>query len=134
MFAPFTCCNINYLTVIAGGVSSLVLGGLWYSPLLFGRFQDQCQQPTQSMTFCLGAEFLNSLVMTWGLLALLNLIAPETLFDGIQAGSLVWLGGVVPALFSSYIWKSGSLTDTLIASGHHLVMISLVAALNFFTN
>ena len=29
--------TINYLAVFAAAVSTFVLGGLWYSPLLFGK-------------------------------------------------------------------------------------------------
>lgn len=132
MFAMFSCCDVNYLTVLAGGVSSLILGTLWYSPLLFGRFQEHCEEPTKSMAFSFAAEFMNSLVMTWGLLMLLNLIDAPTLNAGLYAGSLIWLGGVVPTLISQYIWKNGCFSNTLITAGHHLVMISIVVALNFF--
>jgi hypothetical protein len=134
MFAMFSCCSVNYLTVLAGGVSSLILGALWYSPMLFGGLMSPCKEPNRSMANCFVSEFINSLVMTWGLLALFNLIAPDTLVDGLQAGALVWLGGVFPALMSSHIWKGESLTDTLIAAGHHLAMISIVVALNFYMN
>ena len=29
--------NLNWLAIIAGAVSAFVLGGLWYSPLLFAE-------------------------------------------------------------------------------------------------
>ena len=29
--------NLNWLAIIAAAVSAFILGGLWYSPLLFGK-------------------------------------------------------------------------------------------------
>lgn len=29
--------NVNYLPIVVAAVVSMVLGGLWYSPLLFGK-------------------------------------------------------------------------------------------------
>lgn len=127
-----SCCDVNYLTVLAGGASSLILGALWYSPMLFGQFMTPCNDQGKSMGACFAAEFLNSLVMAWGLLAVINLIAPENLMDGLQAGCLIWLGGVAPVLASNNIWKGGSIADAMIAAGHHLAMISIVVALRFY--
>jgi hypothetical protein len=106
--------QINYFAVLAAAVSTFVIGGLWYSPVLFNRawmrangFSDADLQKGNAGTI-FGLAFLFSLIMAANLAAFLA--TPDTtLAWGAAAGGLtaVWvaLGIAVVALFERRPWS-----------------------------
>lgn len=106
--------RINYLAVLLAAVSTFVIGGLWYSPMLFHKawmrangFSDaDLRKGSQSLIF--GLAFVFSLIMAANLAAFLG--GPDTTVAwGATAGALtaVWVGlgiGVV-ALFERRPWS-----------------------------
>ena len=100
--------SINYLAVVAAAASTFVIGGLWYSPLLFqqawmkaNRFTEgDVRTGNQSVIF--GLAFVLAVIMAFNLAMFLN--APDTTTVwGATAGllSAVWvvLGIGTVALF-----------------------------------
>ena len=90
--------NINYLAVLAAAISTFVLGGLWYSPMLFGKawmrannFTDTDLQ-TFSKARMFGWSFLFSLVVALNLA--MFLAGPTTNVTwGMTAGALTGWDG-----------------------------------------
>ena len=61
--------DINYLAVVLAALSAFVLGGLWYSPLLFARpwvrlngFNEEEMKKNANMAMIFGIAFLCNLV------------------------------------------------------------------------
>ena len=123
--------GINYLAVIAAALANFVIGGLWYSPLLFGPAwmrangfsEEHLKQGSPAVIF--GLAFLFSLLMAANLAAFLA--GPETTLQfalgaSIAAG-LGWaaLGLAVVALFErrpwSYILSTAAISPFLRAMG-----------------
>lgn len=83
--------GINWLAVIAAAVSTFVIGGLWYSPILFGKVwmkangfsEEQLSGGSPAIIF--GVSGLFALVMAANLAAFLN-------FDGLTLGFAVGAG------------------------------------------
>jgi hypothetical protein len=111
---------MNHLAVITAAVSTFVIGGLWYSPLLFhkpwmaaNRFTDaDLRKGNQGAIF--GFAFVFALVMAYNLAAFLE--APDTTTAwgataGLLAAIWVFLGIATVALFErrpwSYIFVNG---------------------------
>ena len=107
--------TINLLAVLAAAVSTFILGGLWYSPLLFGKawmrvnnFTDADVQ-TFSKARMFGWSFLFALIMSLNLA--MFLAGPTTnLSWGVAAGALAGVGWVAMAiaiigLFENKSWK-----------------------------
>lgn len=106
---------VNIPAVIVAAIAPFVLGGLWYSPMLFGKawmkendFTDEdLQQGSPVRIF--GFSFLFFLVMSVNLA--MFLATPETDFTfGVLAGFLAGFGWValsvaVIALFERRSWK-----------------------------
>ena len=100
--------SINYLAVVAAAVSTFVIGGLWYSPLLFqqawmrtNRFTE-ADVRTGNQAVIFGLAFVFAVLMAFNLAMFLN--APDTTTAwGATAGLLaaVWvvLGIGTVALF-----------------------------------
>ena len=107
--------TINYLAVLTAALSTFVLGGLWYSPLVFGKAWMRENNLTEadlqgfSKARMFGWSFLFSLVMALNLAMLLA--GPTTnLTWGMIAGALAGLGWVamsiaIIGLFENKSWK-----------------------------
>jgi hypothetical protein len=125
--------GVNYSAVAAAAVSTFVIGGLWYSPLLFqkawmaanGFSETDLQKGSMAAIF--GLAFLFALIMAFNLAMFLN--APDTtLAWGATAGLLaaIWvaLGIATVALFERRPWSY-----TAINGGYWLVSFIVMGAL-----
>jgi hypothetical protein len=107
--------HVNWLAVIAASLSTFVLGGLWYSPALFGRawmaangLRDEDMRKA-NMAKIFGLTFVFSLLMSANL-AMFLADAKTTTSWGATAGFLagfgwVALGIAIIALFERRSWK-----------------------------
>lgn len=107
--------HLNWLAVLAAAVSTFVIGGLWYSPVLFGRAwmsvnnlsEDDLAKSNMAKIF--GLSFFFALIMAANLAAFLA--EPKTTAAwGAVAGFLagfgwVALGIATIALFERRSWK-----------------------------
>lgn len=125
--------TINWLAVLVAGLSAFLLGGLWYSPILFYRqwleangFTDEQVQAGANPARSFGFSFVFALLMAVNLAMFLN--DPSTTagfgaFAGFAAG-FGWAGlglGIV-ALFEQRPWSyilinGGYLTVALTVMG-----------------
>ena len=107
--------HVNWLAVIVAAVSMFALGGLWYSPVLFGRAWMSANGLTEAeiakgnMAKIFGFSFVFSLLMSANLA--MFLAEPKTTAAwGATAGFLagfgwVGLGIAIIALFERRSWK-----------------------------
>lgn len=126
--------NINYLAVLAAAVSTFVLGGLWYSPLLFGKtwmransFTDADLQ-TFSKARMFGWSFFFAIVMALNLA--MFLAGPTTNVTwGMAAGGLAGLGWVAMAIAIIGVFENRSWTYILINGGYMTVAFVIMGAI-----
>jgi hypothetical protein len=126
--------NINYLAVLAAAVSTFVLGGVWYSPLLFGKawmrannFTDADLQ-TFSKARMFGWSFFFALVMSLNLAMFLG--GPTTNVTwGMAAGGLAGLGWVAMAIAIIGVFENRSWTYILINGGYMTVAFVIMGAI-----
>lgn len=125
--------QINYLAVVAAAVSTFLIGGLWYSPLLFEKpwrkangFGENDVKGGEGKIF--GLAFLFSLVMAANLAAFLA--GPDTTVSwGATAGLLagfgwVALGIAIVALFERRPWSY-----ILVNGGYFVVAFTVMGAI-----
>jgi Protein of unknown function (DUF1761) len=106
--------HFNWLAVVAAAVATFMIGGLWYSPVLFGRAWMSANHFSQedlkgNMGRIFGLSFVFALVMAANLAAFLA-DAKTTAGWGATAGFLagfgwVALGVATIALFERRSWK-----------------------------
>jgi hypothetical protein len=96
--------TINWFAVIVAALSNFVIGGLWYSPMLFGNvwmeennFTDD-KLKKSNMPKIFGLTFLFSLVMALNLAMFLN-DAGTTASWGAIAGFLAGFGWAAMSIF-----------------------------------
>jgi hypothetical protein len=117
--------QINFLAVIVSALVSFLIGGLWYSNLLFGKVwmqetgltDDKIRQ--SSMIKIFGISFLLALIISFNLAAFLG---PESdLVWGLTAGGLAGIGWVAASLGILYLFERRSLKLFFINSGYQAV-------------
>ena len=105
---------ISWLWVLAGAALYLIIGGLWYSPLLFVhpwlRMNDKTLKEIQDTTWTLRPNVarVTSILLSFALARLVLLTDAHSAWEGARLGALLWLGFVVPtgthALFELKPW------------------------------
>lgn len=126
--------NINYFAVVVAALSTFLLGGLWYSPLLFGKawmrannFSEQDLQ-TFSKARMFGWSSVFSLIMALNLA--MFLAAPGTnLTWGITAGALAGFGWVAMAIAIIGVFENRSWAYVLINGGYMTVAFVVMGAI-----
>jgi Protein of unknown function (DUF1761) len=125
--------HVNWLAVLVAGISAFVLGGVWYSPALFGSAwmkenritTEDVRKGNRAKIF--GWSFILALIMSVNLAMFLN--DSKTNFTwgmtaGFLAGIWVFCGIAITSLFEQrtarYIFING---------GYQLVALTLMGAI-----
>ena len=125
--------SINWLAILAAGISAFVLGGVWYSPALFGNAwmkennftQEQVKKSNKAKTF--GWSFLFSAIMAANLGMFLNdpsIDIVKGLTWGALAGLWVFCGIAIVGLFEMKTWRY-----IFINGGFCVVSLALMGAI-----
>jgi len=125
--------HVNWLAVLVAGISAFVIGGIWYSPALFGRSWmrennitvEQIQKSNKGKVY--GIAFLLTMVIAINLAMFLS--APEIHFSqgllyGFLTGVWIFCGIAIVGLFEQ---KSGRYI--FINGGYMLAALSLMGAI-----
>ena len=121
--------EINWIAVVLCGVMSLVLGGIWYSPMLFGTAwqaaaglsDERAQSGNMAMIF--GGAFVLSLVAAAVFAMFLG--REMSLGAATAAGFSAGLCWVAASYGISYLFERRSLRLWLINGGYHTVQFTL---------
>ncbi len=118
--------TLNWLAIIVAALSNFLIGGLWYSPVLFGKlwmkennFSDD-DLKKGNMTKIFGFTFLFSLVMAFNLAMYLN-DSSTTVMWGATAGFLAGFGWVAMSIFIIGQFEQKSTKYMLIHGGYVIV-------------
>lgn len=121
--------DINIVAVLLCGASSMILGGLWYSPLLFGRVWQR--------NAGLSDAELNggNAALIYGFAFLLSTLAAAvfSLFLGhdlglapsVAAGTAAGLCWVAAAFGINYLFERRTLALWLVNGGYHTLQFTL---------
>lgn len=119
---------MNILAVLLAAVSSFILGGLWYSPVLFGKAWNRenggLPEPANPAKV-FGVSFVFSLVAATGFAVLLG-PAPD-LHEAVHYGLLVGIAMVGASFGINYQFSQRSFKLWLIDGGYHVAQFLLFA-------
>jgi hypothetical protein len=124
--------GINPWAVLAAALASFLLGGLWYSPLLFGkRWQREAglsdAQLAEGSARVFGTAFVLSLIAA-SVFALFLGPAPELGF-ALGAGSSAGLCWVAASFGINYAFERRPLALLLVNGGYHSLQFTLFGAI-----
>lgn len=119
--------HINYLAVITAAVSSFLLGGLWYSPVLFGAvWQREAGDPKKkgeghpAKVFGLSLLFALIAALVYAALVPPAANALHALVQGLAIGA-----GVAASFGINYQFANRSFKLWLIDGGYHTVQFGI---------
>ena len=121
--------NVNWIAVLVCGVSSLALGGIWYSPLLFGKTWQRLagvsdeQAKSGNMAMIFGLTFLLSLIAAYVFGMFLGTSMP--LAGAVGAGFAAGLCWVAASLGIDYLFERRPLGLWLVNGGYHTLQFTL---------
>ena len=117
---------MNIWAVLLAAVSSFVLGGLWYSPLLFGRLwtaENGVPKQAGHPAKVFGISFVFSLVAA---VAFALWLGPATpLETALRAGAIAGFGFVAASFGINYQFAQRTFTLWLIDGGYHTLQFVL---------
>lgn len=130
--------KIKYPAVIVATLVHFILGGLWYSPLLFANKFLQlinwspaklAEIESQSHTKELIIAFVTSLVLVYVLAHFVQYTKATTAIAGIQTAFWLWLGFIVTTQAATVIFELRPLGLYLLNIGYQLVGCALAGAI-----
>lgn len=117
---------MNTWAVLVAAISSFLLGGLWYSPALFGRAwnrENGGEVPTGHPAKVFGVSFIFSLVAAASFAAWLGSEPP--LGTALRNAALAGLGMVAASFGINYQFAQRSFKLWLIDGGYHAIQFML---------
>ena len=130
--------KIKYPAVIVATIVHFILGGLWYSPLLFGnKFlqlinwspQQIQQMESESHAKELAIAFVMSLILVYILAHFVQYTKATTAMGGIQTAFWLWLGFVVTTHVPTVIFEGRSFGLFLINVAYQFVGCALAGVI-----
>ena len=129
---PFA--EVSLIAVLAASVLNMIIGSLWYSPMLFGSIwmqsvnisKEDIQQADMKKAFTSG--FLNNLLMVYFLGLLIALVGPGGVDELITMILVTVMATVIPDEFSGMIWEHRPM-DMLVVNGGYSTVTMLTSGI-----
>ena len=129
---------VNYVAVFGAAVVSIIIGSLWYSPLLFGNAwmksagvsaKDINKAKKKGMGKIYLSAFIASLLMAFILANFARFVTSNSFVDGVGLGFWIWLGFVAPILLGSVLWEGKPFNFYAINSLYWLVNLMIAGGI-----
>jgi hypothetical protein len=129
--------QVNYLAVLVAAAASFIVGGLWYSSLLFVKpwmaenrmSVDAWKAAPPSMARLYGTAFFTALLAAFLMAVLLVTVNHHGLLSGLKRGFAAGLCWVATAFGSSYAFERKSLRHWAINAGYFVVQFTVMGAI-----
>jgi Protein of unknown function (DUF1761) len=125
--------DLNWIAIIVAAIIPMVLGALWYSPVLFadpwmravGRTREELGDAQLGYLLSAIAAFVSSYVLA----RIVKWAEVDDLWNGALVGIFVWAGFVATVLAVTTYFAGRPRNLWLINSGYQLVALVLMGAL-----
>jgi hypothetical protein len=125
--------TVNWWHVIVAAIAAMVIGSVWYMPMVFGKAwmsdlgkkSDGMGMPGPAMI----VMAIGSLVMAYVMAQFVIKLDLTTLKDGLMLGFWIWLGFNAAYLVGMTMFENRTWRLFLINSGNMLVTYLVVAAI-----
>ena len=130
--------HVNWLAVLVSGIVIFMLGGLWYSPVLFAKKWIALQNKTEeqmraeaaaaNMPLMYASAFITGLIIAWAMAMVMGHIAndmPMNAAHGTLIGAVLWLGFAATTSYATALFSGRPRQLWLIDSAYNLVSFVL---------
>ncbi len=132
--------GVNLWSVLVAAIATMVVGFLWYSPLLFARpwmvamgYDPEDKAKLEEMRKSAGKSyaiaFVASLVAAFVLGKIIDVTTVDTALYGMKIGFAVWLGFVTTVQLTAKLFGNQPTKLYLINTGYQLVCYLAMGAI-----
>jgi hypothetical protein len=127
--------EINYIAVLVAAVINFVIGGIWYSPGLFGpRWmtaigKSEADLKRGNMRVAYIGAFAAAVMMAYALALFIGFAQAKTVLQGAGIGLWAWVGFVAAPRLSNYLFAGWPRDLYFINNGYHLVSLLIMGAI-----
>ncbi len=132
--------GVNLWSVLAAAVATMILGFLWYSPLLFAKpwtlamgydpnDKAKMEEMRKGAGKLYGITFIASLISAFVLGKVIEITTVNSIFYGMKIGFAVWMGFVTTVQLTSTLFKKRPIKLYLIDTGYQLVCYLVMGAI-----
>ncbi|MCB0701951.1 MAG: DUF1761 domain-containing protein [Candidatus Kapaibacterium sp.] len=124
--------SLNWIAVIIAALSTFMIGGAWYSPLMFSKkwmkeakISEDDLKEGQAKVF--GLSFIFSFIAA---LVLAMFLGPEAdILFGLTAGFMIGFAWVLLSMGTTYLFERKSFTLLAINGGYHVVSFMVMGTI-----
>ena len=132
--------SLNWLAILVAAISTMIVGFVWYSPLLFAKpwmremgYDPNDKAKTQEMQKSAGpayaGSFVASLISAFTLALILHGLNAQGLDFGLMVSFHVWLGFVATVQFTGALFMKQSMKLFAINTGYQLICYLVMGAI-----
>lgn len=122
---------LSPLAILAGTAAHMIVGMLWYSPLLFGNVWMRSvkidkKKISMHSGHLIGAALIG-LTISLFMAHMIDMQGFTCCLDSIPFALLLWLGLVATTHFSNVIWQGKCMAAYLIEAGYWAANLSIIS-------
>lgn len=124
--------TLNYAAILVCALINMVLGALWYSPVLFGKIWMKGMKISPSdaknakyMGARYAVAFLMGLLMIFILAHYVDAFEATAASQGAEAAFWPWLGFMIPVFAGDVLWGGRSFSVVLINASYYFVVLMI---------
>ena len=134
----FTGFNLNYWAILVSAFINMVVGSVWYSPLIFGKSWmkligldkknlEKAKQKGMGKIYFIA--FISSLIIAFVMSMLIMMLGINSFIIGAKLGLLIWLGFIATTFLGVVLWENKSVKLYLINVLYYLVVLLLIGGM-----
>lgn len=132
--------NVSLWAILAAALASMIIGFIWYSPILFARpwmiqmgydpdDKSKLEELRKGAGRMYGIAFVLSLIGAFVLAKIISGLTIVTVLYGIKVGVAVWAGFVMPVQWTDQMFGRRPFRLFLINTGYQLVCYLVMGAI-----
>ncbi len=130
--------DVNYFAILIAAIASMIIGGLWYSPILFGNIwiklsgftnkeKDKAKQRGMAKFYIIA--LIGSLVTSFVLAHFVKYMGITSIGGALQLAFWIWVGFIATVMLGTVIWEGKPVKLYLINAVYQLVSFSVAAVI-----
>jgi len=129
--------HINFLSCAVAAIAAFVIGGVWYSPVLFakpwmaahGYTAESAAEMRKTAPRAYGVSVVCFFVMAIVLAILIRHLGITTSFGGAHLGALCWFGFAATIGLTATMYSKAPLALYFIDAGYQFVYMAVMGAI-----
>lgn len=129
--------DVNIWALLAGGLSAVIIGFIWYAPAVFGTAwmrmvgitPESMEGAKKKMPMMALAGFVAAVILSWVMAHFASVWGAVTVGSALELGFWIWLGFMMPILIGPVLWEQKPIKYAAINAGYWLVTVLVIASI-----